>query len=155
MPDTVARVLGLGAITGLRSTAGPAALSRAVSDGRVDGLEGTPFSALGSPRVSAALRMMEIGELVVDKLPVTPSRTSPPPLLGRMASGALVGAALFASENRRAPAGGALGAAAALASAYAGERLRLKAAEKLGIPDPLVALLEDGIVLLAGTRLLR
>jgi uncharacterized membrane protein len=98
---------------------------------------------------------MEIGEMVVDKLPVTPSRTSPPPLLGRMASGGLVGAALFASENRRAAAGGVLGAAAALASAYAGERLRLRAAEKLGLPDPVVAFFEDGLVLLAGARLLR
>ena len=155
MPDTVARVLGMGAITGLRSTAGPAVLSRSIADGRVEGLEGTPFAVLGSPGVSTALRLMEIGEMVVDKLPVTPSRTSPPPLLGRMASGGLVGAALFASENRRAAAGGVLGAAAALVSAYAGERLRLRAAEKLGVPDPVVAFFEDGLVLLAGARLLR
>lgn len=58
MPDTVVRVLGMGAITGLRSTAGPAALSRAAANGRIDGLEDTPFAALGSPRVSTALRMM-------------------------------------------------------------------------------------------------
>jgi uncharacterized membrane protein len=155
LPDTVARVLGLGAITGARSTAGPAILSRAVSDGRVEGLENTPFSFLGSPRVSTVLRLMEVGELIVDKLPVTPSRTSPPPLIGRATSGGLVGAALFASENRRLIVGGALGAAAAVVSAYAGERLRLQAAERLGMPDPVVALLEDGIVLLAGSRLLR
>jgi uncharacterized membrane protein len=149
------RTLILGAIAGFRSMAAPATLSRAVSAGRIKGLEDTPFSALGSPGVSTVLRMMEIGELIVDKLPVTPSRTSPPPLLGRMASGSLVGAALFASEDRRSLVGGALGAAAALASAYAGERLRLQAAEKLGMPDPIVALLEDGLVLLAGARLLR
>jgi uncharacterized membrane protein len=155
LPDTVTRVLGMGAIAGFRSMAAPATLSRAVSAGRIKGLEDTPFSALGLPGVSTVLRMMEIGELIVDKLPVTPSRTSPPPLLGRMASGGLVGAALFASEDRRSLVGGALGAAAALASAYAGERLRLQAAEKLGMPDPIVALLEDGLVLLAGARLLR
>jgi uncharacterized membrane protein len=135
--------------------AAPASLSRAVSDGRIDGLEDTPFAILGSPGVSTALGILEIGELIVDKLPVTPSRTSPPPLLGRAASGGLVGAALFASENRSSLVGGALGATAALASAYAGERLRLQAAERLGMPDPVVALLEDGIVLLAGSRLLR
>jgi len=72
-------------------------------------------------------------------------------ILGRFT---LYGAALFASEGRRPAAGGALGAAAALASAYAGERLRLRAAEKLGVHDPVVALLEDGLVLLAGERLL-
>jgi uncharacterized membrane protein len=155
LPDTAARVLGLGAIAGSRATAAPAALSRAVSDGRIEGLEGTPLSALGSPGFSTVLRIMEVGEFIVDKLPVTPSRTAPPPLLGRMGSGALVGAALFASENRRMVAGGALGAAAAAVSAYAGERLRMQAAEKLGVPDPVVGLLEDVLVLLAGARLLR
>jgi uncharacterized membrane protein len=149
------RVLGMGAIAGLRSMAAPAALSRAVSDDRIEGLESTPFSVLGSPGVSTALRVLEIGEVIADKLPVTPSRTSPPPLLGRMASGTLVGAALFASENRRAAVGGAVGAAAAVASAYAGERLRSHAAERLGMSDLAVALLEDGLVLLAGARLLR
>jgi uncharacterized membrane protein len=155
LPDTVTRVLGLGATAGFRSTAAPAALSRALSEGRIEGLEDTPFALLGSPGVSTALRIMEIGEFIVDKLPVTPSRTSPPPLLGRAASGGLVGAALFASENRRSLVGGALGAAAAVAAAYAGESLRVQAAEKLGVPDPVVALLEDGLVLLAGARLLR
>ncbi len=155
MPDTVTRVLGLGAIAGFRSMAAPATLSRAVSDGRIEGIEDTPFARLGSPKVTTALRMMEIGEFIVDKLPVAPSRTSPPPLLGRAASGGLVGAALFASEDRRSLVGGALGAAAALAAAYAGERLRLQAAEKLGMPDSVVALLEDGLVVLAGSRLLR
>jgi uncharacterized membrane protein len=155
LPDTVARVLGMGAITGLRSTAGPGALSRAVSDGRIGGLEDTSFAALGSPGVSTALRIMELGEFIGDKLPLTPSRTSPLPLLGRGASGALVGAALFASEKRPAAVGSVLGAAAALAGAYAGERLRLHIGERLGVPDPVVALLEDGLVLLAGARLLR
>ncbi len=155
MPDTVTRALGMGAITGLRAMAAPAALSRAVSEGHIEGLEDTPFSLLGSSRVSRVLRTFEIGELIVDKLPVTPSRTSPPPLLGRMAFGALVGAALFASEDRSQAVGGALGAAAALAAAYAGESLRVQSAQRLGVPDPFVALLEDGLVLLAGERLLR
>jgi uncharacterized membrane protein len=155
LPDTVARALGLGAIAGFRSTAAPAALSRAAAEGRIEGLEDTPFSVLGSSGVARMLLMFEIGELIVDKLPLTPSRTSPPPLLGRMTSGALAGAALFASGNRRAAAGGVLGAAAALTAAYAGERLRLQTAEKLGVPDPVVALLEDGLVLLAGAYLLR
>jgi uncharacterized membrane protein len=145
----------MGAITGLRTTAAPAALSRAVSEGRIEGLEDTPFSLLGVPGVSMVLRIFEIGELIVDKLPVTPSRTSLPPLLGRMASGALVGAALFASEDRDTAVGGLLGAAAALASAYAGESLRVRAAQRLGVPDPLGALIEDAIVLIAGARLLR
>jgi uncharacterized membrane protein len=153
--DLVLRVLGLGAISGLRSMAAPAALSRAVERGDVDSLGDTPFAALGSSRVSTALRMMEIGELIVDKLPVAPSRTSPLPVLGRAAIGAFVGAVLFASRGRRTATGCVLGAVSALAGAYAGERLRSLVAEKLGVPDLLLALLEDGIVLFGAARLLR
>ena len=102
------------------------------------------------------MRMFEIGEMFVDKLPVmVPSRTAPPPLLGRAASGAIAGAALFASDGRRSAAGGVLGAGAALASAYASERLRQQVAETLGVPDLVVALSEDAIVLFGGARLLR
>ena len=153
--DMLLKTLGLGAIAGVRSMAAPAALSRAVERGDVGGLEQTPFAALGSPGVSTALRLFEIGEMIVDKLPVAPSRTSPPPLLGRAVSGAFVGSALFISGERRAATGGVLGAVSALAGAYVGERLRLLGAQKLGIPDPIVAFLEDGVVLFGAARLLR
>ena len=154
--NLVWRALGLGAIAGVRSMVAPAALSTAVERGYVGGLEQTPFAALGSPGVSRALRLFEIGEMLVDKLPVlVPSRTSPPPLLGRAASGAFVGSALFVSGGRRAATGGVLGAASALAGAYVGERLRLRIVEKFGIPDFAVALLEDGVVLFGASRLLR
>ena len=156
MDDSVWRTLGLGAIAGMRSMAAPAALSRAVERGDIDGLENTPFAVLGSSEIATALRMFEIGEFIVDKLPVmVPSRTSPPPLLGRAASGAIVGAALFASDGRRSAAGGVLGAASALASAYATERLRLQIAERLGVPDLIVALSEDAIAVFGGARLLQ
>ncbi len=150
------RTLGLGAIAGMRSMAAPAILSRAVERGDIGGLENTPFAALGSPGVSTVLRMCKIGEMFVDKLPVmVPSRTAPPPLLGRSASGALVGAALFASGGRRMATGSVLGAASALAAAFATERLRQQVAERLGVPDLVVALSEDAIVLFGGARLLR
>lgn len=149
------RAAGLGAIAGLRSMAAPAALSRAAADGRVGGLQDTPFAVLGSSKVSALLTVFEVGELVGDKLPMTPSRTSLPPLLGRAASGAVVGGALFTSERHRTVPGAAFGAAAAVAAAYAGERLRALASEKTGIPDPVVALAEDTVVLVGSRRLLR
>ena len=149
------KTLGLGAIAGVRSMAAPAALSRAVERGAVGNLEETPFAALGSQGVSGALLLFEIGEMFVDKLPVAPSRTSPPPLFGRAVSGAFVGSALFVSGERRAVAGGVLGAVSALMGAYAGERLRLLGTQKLGVPDTLLALLEDGVVLFGAARLLR
>jgi uncharacterized membrane protein len=149
------RAAGLGAIAGLRSMAAPAALSRAAEDGRIGSLRGTPFAVLGSSKVSTLLTLFEVGELIGDKLPMTPSRTSPSPLLGRTASGALVGAALFASGGRRASTGGIIGAASAVVGAYSGERLRAQTGAWLGVPDPIVALLEDGIAVFGASRVLR
>jgi uncharacterized membrane protein len=151
---SASRALGLGAISGLRSLSGPAFVSRAASRGDLD-LDGTIFAFLGSPRLSKALVLMELGELVGDKLPVAPSRTSPPPLLGRAASGALVGAAVLVSDGRRATTGAALGSTAAIVAAFAGEWIRALVVEKTGFPDPVVALAEDATVLLVGLRSLR
>jgi uncharacterized membrane protein len=151
---SVSRALGLGAISGLRSLSGPAFVSRAASRGDLD-LAGTVFAFLGSPLISKALVLMELGELVGDKLPATPSRTSSPPLLGRAASGAVVGAAVFVSEGRRAPIGAALGSTAAIVASFAGERLRALTVEKTGLPDPVVALAEDASVLFIGLSSLK
>ena len=151
---SASRALCLGSISGLRSLSGPAFVSSAASRGDLD-LDGTVFAFLGSPRISKVLVLTELGELVGDKLPITPSRTSLPPLLGRAASGALVGAAVFVSEGRRATTGAALGSTAAIAAAFAGERLRALAVEKTGLPDLAVALAEDATVLLVGLRSLR
>ncbi len=152
---TVWRTLGLGAIAGVRSMAAPAILSRSAVEDRVGSLEGTSFAALGSQRVSKALQLLEIGEMIGDKTPIIPGRTSPLPLLGRAASGAVVGAALFASAGQRWAMGGVLGAVSAMAGAYAAERLRMQITQELGVPNVLAGLLEDGIVLFGGPRLLR
>jgi uncharacterized membrane protein len=66
-----------------------------------------------------------------------------------------VGAAVFVSEGRRATIGSALGSTAAIAASFAGEQLRALTVEKTGLPDLVVALGEDAIVLLVGLRSLR
>ncbi len=135
--------------------AAPAILSRSAVEERIGSLEGTPFAALASPRVSTALQLLEIGEMIGDKTPIIPSRTSPLPLLGRAAIGAFAGAALFASRKRPVAAGAALGTVSATAAAYAAEGVRMQITERLGVPNVVAGLLEDGIVLLGGPRLLR
>jgi uncharacterized membrane protein len=147
------KAAGLGAIAGLRSIAAPALLSRAVRRGDVGGLQGTPFAALGFPKVSSVLQLMMIGEMVVDKMPFVPSRASFLPLLGRTFSGALVGAALFVSEGRCGNSGAVLGAFSALAAAHAGERARTTGTGE--VPNAFIGALEDTIVLALGPRLLR
>ncbi len=146
------KTIALSSISGLRSMAAPALLARAVRRGELDAPN---LPALGSREASALLTLLAIGEMIADKTPFIPSRTSPLALLGRALSGGLVGATLFASEGRRQTSGGVLGALCAAITARAGESIREAGSERLGLPDTVLALLEDSIVILVGTRVLR
>src|ERR687898_267758 len=100
--QALGRALGLGAVAGVRSMSAPALLSRAASRSEIEGIEDTLFAFLASPRAARILTVLAIGEALADKLPFSPDRTSVPGLVGRMASGGLVGAALFAAAQHRA-----------------------------------------------------
>jgi uncharacterized membrane protein len=149
------RTLGLGAVAGVRSMSAPALLSRAASRGDIGGIEGTPFAFLASPRAARILTVLAVGEAFADKLPFSPDRISPPGLIGRMASGALVGAALFAAAERRTTLGAGLGLLAAAAASYPSYYLRVKTQEKLGAPNWAVGLVEDVLAEGAGLLTLR
>jgi len=149
------RTLGLGAVAGVRSMSAPALLSRAASRGDIGGIEGTPFAFLASPRTARILTVLAVGEAVADKLPFSPDRISAPGLIGRMVSGALVGAALFAAAERRAALGAGLGLLAAAAASYPSYYLRVKTQEKLGAPNWAVGLVEDALAEGAGLLALR
>jgi len=149
------RTVALAAISGVRSMAAPALLARAASRGDLSGLRSTPFAALGDGRAAGALQALMVGEMIGDKTPFIPSRTSAGPLFGRALSGALVGSALFASRGRQGLPGALLGAASAFAGVYAADRLRSATTQGLGLPDPLFGLLEDGVILTGGSRVLR
>lgn len=151
----VLRTAALAATSGVRSMAAPALLARAVARGDVMGLRGTKFSALGSGGVSTVLQALMLGEMVGDKTPFVPSRTSAGPLFGRALSGALVGSALFVSRRRPGVSGALVGVLSAMAGVYAADRLRSTTTRVLGLPDPVFGLIEDGIVLFGGSRLLR
>ena len=146
------RALGLGVVAGIRSMSAPALLSRAASRGGIEGIEGTPFAFLASPRAARILTVLAIGEALADKLPFSPDRISPPGLVGRIASGGLVGAALFAAAQRRTALGAGLGLLASAAASYPSYYLRVKTQERLGLPNWAVGLVEDALA--EGTGLL-
>ena len=83
------------------------------------------------------------GELVADKLPVTPDRTAPGPLFSRLVAGATVGAAVHYDAGHPRPLGAALGLAGAGIGAFGGDRLRGLLADRTGLPQPLLGAIED------------
>lgn len=129
------RILALGALTGMRSMAGPATIA----------------FRYGGPIRKAAL-VLAAGEMIVDKLPFVGDRIEAAPLVGRAVMGALAGG-LIAREakSRHVIGGAAIGAAAAVAAAHVAYRLR----QGLGGPPLAGGLIEDAIVLGAGAVLTR
>jgi uncharacterized membrane protein len=135
-------VLCTGLIAGLRSFSAPAAVSLALA-------ERYPRAAQLAP----ALQMLAAGEMLADKLPGMPARTTPPVLAGRALTGAISGAALADAAGRSRITGALLAGTVAIASSYAALALRSMLVQRLAVPDPLVALVEDAVVIVAGRTL--
>src|SRR5215471_893137 len=91
-------VFGIGLIAGLRSMTAPAAVSWGARLKWI-GLDHSSLSFLASSVAAYALAVFAIGELIADKLPMTPSRTKPPSLIFRLLTGGLSGAALCVAGN--------------------------------------------------------
>jgi uncharacterized membrane protein len=127
----------LGAASGLRSQLGVAAVV-ARSDPSLP-------SMFREPWIKRLLLAAAAGELVVDKLPGTPSRLAPQGIVPRLVLGAL--AASLSAQTRRAawPPAAALGASSAAIAAWLGHDVRARVARHA--PDPAVALAEDALAL--------
>jgi uncharacterized membrane protein len=83
------------------------------------------------------------GELIADKLPMTPRRTTSGPFLQRLATGGTIGAAVLYDAGRDRALGALLGAAGAGAGAYGATRARAYLAERTRLPGPALGLIED------------
>jgi uncharacterized membrane protein len=142
----------IGIPSGLRTFTGLAAISRAVSAGRLD-LSNSPLYAPGGEKVANALSMLAIGEMIVDKTSAIPNRTSPLALAIRIAAGAACGAAI-GFDQRTNPSRAALaGALGALCGTFAGYGYR-KVVSESGAPDLPFALVEDAVAIASAVLLL-
>lgn len=143
---TYGRAFVLGVATGLRSATPLAALTLAAQPERPRPLLrgiGRPWDRLAARPAPYLAGLFALGEYVGDKLPVTPARTAPAPLGGRIAFGALVGATVSRAEGRSPAIGATLGALGALGGSYGGYAYRNAIATRTKLPDLPFALLED------------
>ena len=146
-------VMGFATLAGMRSMSAPAFLSHYLARQPHAGLAGSPLRFLQKPITASVLKLLAAGEMVADKLPSTPDRTAPPVLLGRLLSGALVGAAWYRSRHGSALGGGVLGGLVAVAATFVSYALRTGISEKSGVPVALVGVGEDALVLAGGAAL--
>jgi uncharacterized membrane protein len=136
----------IGVIAGLRSLTAPAVVSWVAGLGWIP-LQGTPLNFLSYPATRYTLTALALGELVVDKLPTTPSRKAPPGFIARIVTGAFSGAALGASQHALLF-GLIAGAIGAVVGTLGGAEFRSRLVKAIGGKDLPIALLEDVIAVI-------
>lgn len=142
---TILLALLIGFFAGLRSLTAPAATAWASYLGWLK--LASPLSYIGSLPSLIIFTLLALGELVADKLPKTPSRTSPPGLIARILMGGLSGACVASAAGHNAWLGAGLGAVGGVVGCYAGYAARTQLVRKLNTPDIVIALVEDVIAI--------
>jgi len=116
--------------------------------------------ALGPAFLTAAQRrpegrywaMAALGEMVLDKVGIFPSRSALPLLIPHALSGAWVARESMREDGEDDPWAAPMGAAVAAGVSTFAPMLRITVRRVLGVPDPLLGLLEDYLALKLGTE---
>jgi hypothetical protein len=127
------RAMRLAVVSGLRSTFGVALME----------------AAYDRPN-RKAWALAALGEMVVDKIPGVPSRASLPVMLPRAVAGGYVAKQVMDHEGVEDPWAVPMGAAVASGVAALAPRIRGILSTVLGVPNPLMGLVEDYIALKVG-----
>jgi uncharacterized membrane protein len=130
---SIRKIVVLGAITGMRSMAGAAAL--AVQHGGLS---------------SRVMPLLAAAEMVADKSPAIGNRIDAAPLAARAVMGGIVGCIIASENDGNELAGAALGAAAAVIAAH----LAFHARKSLPVSTAVGGLIEDAVVVSLGSRVL-
>jgi uncharacterized membrane protein len=144
----------VGLVAGLRSMMAPAIVSWSARMNLLN-VSHTLLALMNSGVTAVVFTVLALCELVVDKLPKTPSRKQPPSFIVRILSGSLVGATVGATGGKIVL-GIVAGAIGAVVGTLGGAAARAKLAVVFG-RDIRAALLEDlvaiGIALFAILRI--
>ncbi len=153
MMNTYLKAFEIGLIAGIRAMAAPALLSHKLERTIPTKQPKTPVQYLAQPPVALGLKVLAGAEIIGDKVPHGPNRTSPPQFLARVASGATCGAFISEVEGETAPFGAVAGALGAVVSTLVFFNLRRYLNHDLGLPDAVGALAEDALAIGAGWTL--
>jgi uncharacterized membrane protein len=133
----------IGAITGLRSTAGLNVIAHGGGNG-----------ARARGPLSPVAELAALGEMIADKAIDLPARTEPAPFAVRIALGAVTAGVLSRRAGASAGLAAVVGSLTAAATTFAATRLRRSITRRSRTPDAVVGFWEDGLVLLGSAWLL-
>jgi len=139
----------IGCVCGLRSMTGPAVVCWGADFGWLQ-LDGSKLGFLHSTISLVIFSLAAVGEIIADKLPKTPNRTMPGPQAVRILFGALCGVGVCISAGALILPGVVLGSLGAIGGTFGGYHVRRWLAVGKGMPDIVVALLEDAVAIVGG-----
>ena len=152
-PHVLLFVFLIGVVTGLRSLTGPAVTSWAARLGWLN-LVGTPMHFMSSMITVVIFTVLAVVELVADQLPSTPARTAPVGLSARVVMGGLCGATVAVAGGEAIAMGILLGVIGGIAGCYGGYQARVRLVKALGLPDVVIAVIEDVVAIGGGLLIL-
>lgn len=147
MTHTYLKAFKIGVIAGMRAITAPALLSHKLVRTIPTKEPKKPVHYLAQPLVAIGLEVLAGMEILGDKIPHGPNRTSPPQFITRIASGATCGAFLSEVEGAPAPIGAVLGGLGAVVGTLLFFNLRRWLDHDLGLPDAVGALTEDALAI--------
>ena len=139
----------IGVIAGLRSFTAPATVAWGLHLNWLS-VGSSRLAFMGSTAAVIIFSLIALGEIIADKLPSTPNRTSPAGLIGRIIFGGFAGAILAVAGGQSLALGALLGAIGGVAGAFAGYRVRTRLVKALKCPDFVIAILEDATAIAGG-----
>ncbi|CAN5578157.1 hypothetical protein BH10ACI4_BH10ACI4_36470 [soil metagenome] len=132
----------LGLVTGLRTMTPMMVLCWFAYRGHLP-LDGTWAFWASNLTTAIVFTVLANGEYIGDKLPQTPNRTAPGPLIARLVFGGLVGAIIATSLEGSVVEGVLLGVGGALLGAFGGFLVRRELVQRFGCKDWHIAVAED------------
>ena len=106
-----------------------------------------------SNRLATVLKVLAVGEFIVDKLPFTPPRIKPAGVTARIISGGFSAVIISKAKGNDLIVGVIFGSIGALTSTFAFYFIRKKVGEKINIYDPILGVIEDALIVSAGLEL--
>ena len=139
----------IGIISGLRTFTGSATVAWGLRLGWFT-VGSSRLAFMGSTAAVIIFSILAFAELVADKLPSTPNRTSLRGLSGRFVLGGFAGAILATAGGESWILGAVLGCVGGIAGAFAGYQVRSRIVKALKCPDFVIAILEDAVAIGGG-----
>jgi len=139
----------IGVVAGLRSLTAPATVAWGLHWNWLS-VGTSRLAFIGSTVGAIAFTVFALIEIVVDKLPTTPSRTAPAGLISRIVLGGLAGSVISLAGAQSAALGGLLGIVGGVAGAFGGYQMRTRLVKALKCPDFVIAILEDAVAIAGG-----